>query len=191
MRVRAGLLFFVAALAISCRQETIQTEKILDFQGMINQQVDQLNNQHRHLTKSAALDQNLSDSTFLPTRSGWVRELEIFSELDLINKPAYKNAYVLQDSIDDPNSNLFIRQYAAQGAPVPLIRLFYRDSVNHLKRLEAVMQETNLLYSTERKLTLEFDEEFKQAVLMRYTIAGFEKMAGGDTIRFSIRGEIN
>ena len=79
MKVRAGLLFFVAALAISCKQGTIQTEKILDFRGMINQQVDQLNSQHRHLTKSASLDQNLSDSTFVPTRGDWIRELEILS----------------------------------------------------------------------------------------------------------------
>lgn len=181
----------MVVMVTACRQEAIQSEKNLDFRGMIDRQVDQLSRQQRHLTKSAGMDQNLSDSTYLPTRIAWARELEIFSELELINKPAYRNAYALQDSIDDPNSNLFIRQYVSPGAPVPLIRLFYRDSVHHLKRLEAVMQETNLLYSTERMLTLEFDQEYKQSVLSRFSIHGFEKMAGGDTIRFNIRGQIN
>ncbi|HQQ82507.1 MAG TPA: hypothetical protein PK059_04910 [Cyclobacteriaceae bacterium] len=190
MRMFKTLLFFVAAMTTGCQQATTQTEKILDFRGMIDRQVDQLSSEQRHLTKVAVMDQNQSDSTFLPTRSIWARELEIFMELELVNKPAYKNAYALQDSIDDPSSNLYIRQYAAPGAPVPLIRLFYRDK-DHLKRLEATMLETNLLYSTERKLTLEFDEENKQAVLSQYSIAGFEKMAGSDTIRFNIQGQVN
>ncbi|HQQ98280.1 MAG TPA: hypothetical protein PLX35_13510 [Cyclobacteriaceae bacterium] len=190
MRKSKVWLLFVYAVITGCQQTTIHTEKILDVRGMIDQQVDQLSSQQRHLTKVAVMDQNQSDSTFLPTRSIWARELEIFLELELINKPAYKNTYALQDSIDDPSSNLYIRQYAAQGAPIPLIRLFYRDK-DHLKRLEAIMQETNLLYSTERKLTLEFDEEYKQAVLSQYRIEGFEKMAGSDTIRFNIQGQVN
>jgi hypothetical protein len=174
-----------------CRQEVISTEKILDFQVLIDQQVDQLSKQQRHLSKKAGMNQLESDSVFLPTRLIWARELEIFRELELINKPAYKNAYAMEDGVDDPSSNLLIRQYSAPDAPVPLIRIFYRDSLHHMKRLEATLMETNLLYSTQRKLTLEFDEEYKQAVLTHYGIAGFEKMAGGDTIRFTIQGEIN
>ena len=115
---------------------------------MIDRQVDQLSSEQRHLTKVAVMDQiNRILRSCQPEAFGPV--VEIFMELELVNKPAYKNAYALQDSIDDPSSNLYIRQYAAPGAPVPLIRLFYRDK-DHLKRLEATMLETNLLYSTER-----------------------------------------
>jgi hypothetical protein len=50
------LLFFVAAMTTGCQQATTQTEKILDFRGMIDRQVDQLSSEQRHLIKVAVMD---------------------------------------------------------------------------------------------------------------------------------------
>ncbi len=182
---------FLLFLLLTCSQEQKSTQKYFDFTGLIEDQVSQLSQRCRVLDKTAAMGDEKSDSTFLPSLSGWATELEIFRDLELINKPTFKGEYVITDPLDDTKSNLKIREYAATTAPVPSIKFYYQDQFERLRKIEAAVTERNLLYSTRRILVMEFDEEDGKPLLIRYSMTGLQKMVFSDTLRFSVIGQIN
>jgi len=54
------------------------------------------------------------DSTaFIPDSTQWKHELDAFQQLDVINKPLYKDNYHLEER-DDDHSNLLVRKYTSQ-----------------------------------------------------------------------------
>ena len=73
----------------------------------------------RVLDKVADMGGLKSDTTFLPSGKGWESELEIFRELETINKPTYQKVYKVEDSMEDTKSN--------------------RKMPNSFRRLEALM----------------------------------------------------
>ncbi len=184
---------FVALLFIAaCSQEQKSNQKYFDFDRLIDDQISELSQRKRVLDKMADMEGSKSDTTFLPSSEGWYTELEIFRELENINKPAYRKAYSLTDSIKDTKSNLLIRRYAAPSEPVSLIEFYYQIEFSRLKKIEACLAEKNLLYSTQRVLKMEFEEgEEGHPLLIRYSMEGFQKMFLRDTVRLSMLGEIN
>jgi len=185
---RCGLLLMMVT---GCAPSTSTTEKLVDIEGLVEDQVELLSQGSRVLDKIADMNGEKSDSTFMPSKAGWASELEIFRELDLINKPANRDDYMIQDPLDDPHSNLHIRQISSNKAKVQFLKIYYRDSLNHLKRLEASLAEKNLLFGTRRNLSLEFDEEDGRPVLIRYSVSGYQKMILSDTVWFSMNGHID
>lgn len=184
---RWTLLFLLAA----CSQEQKSTKKFYDFDGLIDEQISQLSQRMRVLDKVAQMSTTHSDTTFLPTVNGWESELEIFRQLETINKPTFQNAYRITDPVEDSKSNLKIRQYVAFDVPIPVVRFYYQEEFSRLKKIDAEITEKNLLYTTHRALTMEFDEEDGKPLLIRYAMSGFQKMVLRDTVRFTMKGQIN
>jgi len=123
---------------------------------------------------------------------GWETELEIFRELEKINKPAFRKAYTITDSLKDTKSNLMIRRYGATEEPMPRVEFFYMTEFAHLRKIEASITEKNLLYTSHRVLKMEFEEgELGRPLLMGYSINGFQKMFLRDTVRLSMQGHID
>jgi len=98
-------IWLLLVLCVSCSQEKKSIHKYFDFDGLIDDQVSQLSQRMRVLDKAADVSGNKSDSTFLPSDKGWQQELEIFRELEAINKPAFQQAYQVEDSLKDSKSN--------------------------------------------------------------------------------------
>lgn len=192
MKLRTGghymLLFF---LTVACAHEQKSTQKYFDFDGLIDDQVNQLRQRGRVLEKVAAMAADQTDSTFLPSEKGWKSELEIFRDLELMNKPAYRDVYRIEDPIEDAKSNLKIRQYVASAVPLHLIKFYYQNEFSRLKKIEATITEKNLLYTTSRALVMEFEEEDGKPQLIRYSMNGFQKMVFTDTVRFSVHGQVD
>lgn len=182
------LLFF---FTVACSQDQKSTHIYFDFEGLIDDQINQLSQRCRVLDKMADMDGVKSDSTFLPSTKGWTTELEIFRELELINKPTYKDAYAITDPVEDTKSNLLIRQYTAASAPVSFVKFYYQDQFSRLRKIKATMSQRNYLFSTQRQLVMEFDEEDGKPLLIRYSVNGFQKMILSDTVRFSVQGQID
>ncbi len=178
-------------LLAGCSQEKKSTEKYFDFDGLIDNQISQLSQRMRVLEKITEMSGISSDTTFLPSVKGWGSELEIFRQLEIINKPIYREVYKVEDPVEDPNSNLKIRYYAAASAPVPSIKFYYQNEFSNLKKIEAVIHEKNILYTTQRQLVIEFDEEEGERLIARYGMKGFQKMIFRDTVRFSVQGQID
>lgn len=181
------LLFFAAA----CSHEQKSTQKFFDFDGLIDEQINNLSQRKRVLDKVASVRGDKSDSTFLPTAEGWESELGIFRQLELINKPIFQNAYQVVGPMEDTKSNLKIRQYVGPSTPMPLVKFYYQNEFSRLKKIEAAITERNLLFTNSRSLSMEFEEEQGGPALIRYAMSGYQKMVFGDTIRFSVKGQID
>ena len=111
----------------------------------------------------------------------------MFRQLDLINKPLFRNTYQIEEGEKDTKSNLLIRSYRAKTpSPVLFVKFYYRSSPRELKKIESVFQEENSLYDTRRNLLLEFDDSSGSLLLSGYQLSGTQKMILNDTVNFSV-----
>jgi len=187
---RLLVLISIAVLA-ACESQPIAKKTYLDIDSLINAQIKSLVTANAHIIKSASLNNEKADSEFAMDSLGWATELDIFRQLDIINKPTNKDSYLVTDGEKDMNSNLAIRQYKAKSKlPVEMLRLYYYTDLQNLKKIQAVFEEKNALYATERSLTMEFDEVNGKSTLIHYSINGIQKMILGDTVRFTIHCDV-
>ncbi len=182
---------FAALLVVACSQENKSNNKYFDFDGLIDDQISQLSQHMRVLGKIAEMSDGKSDTTFLPSRKGWASELEIFRELEILNRPTYQKVYKVEDSMEDSKSNLKIRQYSSSASPVTFVRFYYQNQFEKLKKIEADIVVKNLFYSSSRSMTMEFDEEDGKPLLIRYRMNGFQKMIFSEPVHFSVMGQID
>lgn len=184
----AGWLLCVLA---ACAPEQTSGPLLFDFDKLIDDQVSQLSQRRRVIEKVANVKGQHSDSTYIPSTEGWMRELEIFRKLSVANLSAYRKLYQVTDGVKDKHSNLKIRELVAAKAPVKTIRFYYQDDFSRLRRLEAELVETNWLFENARQLRLDFDEEDGQLLLHSYTMAGYQKMVFSDTVKFAVSGSVD
>jgi len=188
--IRIILLLAIAAALFSCNQTNQLYDKpYFDFDSLVNKQITSLVSAKASLTKSVLLNGKQDQSTVTADSSVVAHELDVFSQLDFINKPLYRDGYEIQDGEKDTQSNLIIRKYVAKSpSPVPFVTFYYQDEFRHLKKIESVYQENNTLYSTQRQLRLEFDDLTGTVLISRYSLFGNQKMILNDSVKFSIEG---
>jgi len=185
--------FGVACLALlfSCNRENLKYDKpYFDFDSLVNNQVHQITSAKVSLIKKTFLNGKKDSTILLPDTAQWKHELDAFQQLDVINKPLFKGNYQSKNQGDD-HSNLLVRSFTTEmKSPVPEVKFFYQDGYKRLKRIESVFNESNVLYSTSRKLTLEFEEHQGAAMISRYRVQGFQKMILSDSVAFSVEGKL-
>lgn len=188
--IRIILLLAIAAALFSCNQTNQLYDKpYFDFDSLVNKQITSLVSAKASLTKSVLLNGKQDQSTVTADSSVIAHELDVFRQLDFINKPLYRNGYEIQDGEKDTQSNLNIRKYVAKSpSPVPFVTFYYQDEFRNLKKIESVYQENNTLYSTKRQLRLEFDNLTGTVLISRYSLFGNQKMILNDSVKFSIEG---
>jgi hypothetical protein len=121
----------------------------------------------------------------------WRNELEIFSQLQVINKPINREFYIIDDGLFDPSSNLTVKAFSAtENLPVRYLRVFYQESISKPRKIEALYDDRNQLYKSGRILEMEFQQIDNKSVLTSYAIEGGQKMILGDSVAFVIRGVI-
>ncbi len=160
--------------------------------SLVNVQVAALGGSKAQLTKFAGLGETIDTVLTTPgTSAAWEKELEIFRELDLLNKPVNRTFYLVDDKLFDPGSNLTVKAFTSlEPLPVRSLRVFYDESVLKPRKIEAVYREENSLYASERILSLIFQEIDNKNILTSYSIQGGQKMILSDSVSFSIRGKI-
>jgi hypothetical protein len=184
------VLLIVLGQLTSCKKSTGQADTYFD--SLVVAQVNYLSSVSPSLTKVANLDGKKDQSTFTPDSTSWKNELDVFRQLALFERPAYRDAYHLQDGMNDEKSNLLIRHYTAnREIPIPDIKFYYYKELKNLKKIEATYQQGNALYTTTRKLILEFEEVKGNPILIGYGIDGSQKMILSDSVKFSIQSRIN
>lgn len=183
-----SLLFFAAACSPT---PTSLKSGPIDFDRLVDEQISQLSQRKNTLEKEAEVDGHRSDSTLVPTPETWRAELAIFRQLGIVNKPLHQGSYHEEGPLDDSRSNLKIRQYVSESSPLTLLRIYYQEKIERVRKIEGRVTETNQLYSNQRNLTMEFDEEDGKPVLTHYRISGYQKVALRDTVRFSVEARIN
>ncbi len=192
MKSQGCIFFYFLLFTVAC-SPTPGSVRLgpIDFDRLIDEQISELSKHRNTLEKEAEVDGHRSDSTLVPTEEIWKGELAIFRQLGMINKPLHQGSYRQEGPLDDPRSNLKIQQYVSASSPLRVLRIFYQESIEQVRRIEGTLNETNQLYHNERKLTLEFDEGNGKAVLTFYGITGRQKVVLRDTVRFSVNARIN
>lgn len=157
-----------------------------DVAGYVERQIVDLSAQKPLVDKAVRVNQNRSRQT---TRDlNWTRELELFAQAD-INKPALRSSY----QITRPDSLTY--QYTLKPSEE---RLTVRsltvqlDSATHQpRRIKAVLQTSNPLYSSERHLLLESGSTGGQPWRVHhYQLAGFQKLSYFDRSGFLVEGRV-
>ncbi|MEJ0057356.1 MAG: hypothetical protein WDN75_17890 [Bacteroidota bacterium] len=116
-RITHRTVIYLSVLLVACSTEQKPAPKFFDFEGLISEQVSQLNQLKRALIKTAVVKGQESDSTYLPSAKGWEAELEVFRQMEMLNKPNYRSEYKIVDPVKDIRSNLKIREYISLNAP--------------------------------------------------------------------------
>jgi hypothetical protein len=193
---RAGSLLLLLVLAASCGEKIKRSRDsgsvYFPVDSLVTAQIRLLAAGEAQVHKTTALGAE-GNTTLLTLKDTmqWIKELGVFRELDIINKPVNKNVYEVQDGLRDSRSNLTVRTYTARGdAPVKYLRLYYQDSPDKLRRLEAQFDVTNLLYKSSRRLALEFQDVYNKTVLTSYSIDGGQKIFMGDSVQYAVHATI-
>jgi putative sterol carrier protein len=185
-------LFFlsVVTLSISCNRTNLKYDKpYFDFDSLINTQVQALVQAEVSLSKTVMLDDQGDQSIINIDSAKIANELDVFRQLDVINKPLYRDVYEIIDGEKDSRSNLLVRKYKSKKpAPVPFVNFYYANDFLHIKKIESSYIEDNTLYSAKRMLQLEFDNDSGRLLLTRYVVTGTQKMILTDSVKFSIVG---
>ncbi|GAB2604474.1 hypothetical protein [Spirosoma areae] len=192
MRFAYPLLVFISLVINGCNDPNQQNQPNVyyDVSGFVKQQIASLSVQKPPVTKIVSLNNSHNQQN---TRDiNWNRELELFMQAD-INKPALRSSY----QISRPDSLTF--QYTLKNSEERLtVRslMVNVDSVTHRpRRIEAVLQTNNPLYSSERHLLLESglarpDQASGQWRVRHYKLSGFQKLPYFDKNSFLVEGRL-
>lgn len=189
MRVLGAWIFSLALLG--CRQQTTEYDKpYLDVDSLVNRQVNRLVARKAHLRKTAVVGGLRDEQRWQPDSTQWANELDVFRQLDAINRPGIISSFD-KKFLSDPLSNLQIEQVAAKHpAPVAWFRI-YRQTPDKIRKIEAHYLERNALFTSGRTLTWELNLTGNQPELAHYLIQGFQKMVASDSVLYRIEGTID
>jgi hypothetical protein len=193
---KKGLHFFAFLLVISslisCKETTEPSSLYYPIDSLIQSQVYFLAQSNAILNKKAEIDGKEETNSFTPKDSAaWAHELDIFSELEVINKPIHAGNYRVENGLKDTNSNLTITSFTSTGQlPVVYLKIFYLEVPSKIRRIEALYQEENSLLKGSRLLIMEFEEINNNLVLTSFSIEGGQKMFLGDSVKFSVKGTV-
>jgi hypothetical protein len=191
---KAFVLILVAiGLCLTRCSQQQPREKLYPIDSLLNEQVNLFQKHKVTLTKEASLKESEDEKNYLPkNRAAWVKELDILFQLATINKPGNKSNYIIDNELYDPGSNLTVKALTTKkDLPVRSLRVFYDRDPLQPRKIEAVFQEGNVLYSTARNLLLEFQQIDNKNMLTSYSIDGVQKMVLSDSVRFVVRARIN
>lgn len=183
----------IALLAglLSCNKKQ-DSAAFYNIDSLISIQIKYLTEAHADLDKEAVVGSNRDKTVYTPKDSAaWERELELFRQVHAINKPINRDNYIVDDGLTDIASNLTVKAFSCtKDLPVKYLRIFYQRSVREPRKIEALLDEKNVLYNSTRLLSMEFQQVNNKSILTYYSISGGQKMMVGDSVTFLITGKI-
>lgn len=184
-------VLLILILLGSC-QSRKQLPVFYPIDSLLTEQIVHLTEIHARLFKSATLSGRTDTIHYTPGDTlAWTQELDVFRKLDIINKPVNKDNYRIDDGRLDPGSNLKVKAFeSTEEVPVVYLRVYYQGTMQKPRKIEALYREANVLYSSSRLLSLEFQQIEDNTVLTSYEIRGGQKMVMGDSVEFHIRGKV-
>lgn len=186
------IILLVLIVGTACTDSRTTVQHYYPVDSLLNSQITLLTNAKAQLTKKAFINGKEEVKTYVPkSDTAWRHELDIFMQLNDINKPSNTGKYKLESSVKDTNSNLLIYSLmTAEKLPVTSYKVYYLKSRSNIRKIEAHYYEENALLNSSRTLTLEFQDIHNKIVLTSYSIAGGQKMLLADSVTFTVNGSI-
>ena len=187
-----GIALLLLAIAVLSCDSKKQPAAFYAIDSLVNGQVHYLTRIEAGLFKEALLSGKTDTLTYIPQdTSAWIKELDIFRKLGVINKPVNKGSYLVDDGLFDPGSNLTVKAFTSlKKLPVVYLKIYYQGNIGKPRKIEALYDEANPLYQSARLLSMHFQQIENKTVLTSYAIKGGQKMVFGDSVAFYISGRI-
>lgn len=187
------LIVALGLLLVCCSQKKRNRTVYYPMDSLMTEQVNYLSASTATVRKITVLGEKSDTVLVAPKDSkGWIKELDIFRELDAINKPIYLGKYTVEEDLSDSRSNLKIRSFTgAEDLPIAFLKIYYQGTPDRVRRIEAEYKQANSMYKGSRFLSLEFEEIYNKPVLTSYSITGGQKMFLGDTVRYTVYASVN
>lgn len=177
-------VFLFCLLFTACHSpaEQDQPPVYYDVAGFVNKQIADLTALQPDVQKTVSIDDKQSQQTTADIN--WNRELGLFLQAD-INKPALRNSY----RIERPDSLTYVYTLKPTEEALTVRSLMVQLAKPNGKprRIEAVLQTDNPLYTSERHLLLERNPGSSS---MHYSVRGFQKLAYISRRDFTVDGQV-
>lgn len=189
---QAGYIVLLAIALLSCENKRSDTKYYYALDSVLTGQVQYLTASHAQLSKKASIGGKEETTSFVPKdTTRWRYELDVFAELNDINKPANVGKYHTADGITDLNSNLLVYTIeSTETLPVVFLKVYYLDNLSNIRKIEGFYREESSLFRSSRQLSMEFQNINNKIVLTSYSITGGQKMLLGDSVQFSVHGMV-
>ena len=171
--------------------EDIRQNPYFDLPALVEQQVQWLDSLNPSVVMQASIEGKKEAETLQKDSAGWAETLALFQQSD-INQPVLQGRYEATDStLADRNLRLrTYRSQQAEQAEIPYLKVYYRDTLANVYRIETAFQEDNLLYSTYRRMWMNFTSYRGQPRLTSFETIGKQKMILRDSVTYVARGEV-
>lgn len=175
----------------ACNNER-QPASLFPIDSLITSHIYQLSGMKAGLFKEAMLGGQTDTITYFPKDTvAWVKELDVFRELEVINKPVNKGSYLIDNGLLDPGSNLTVKAFTSlRKLPVVYLKIYHQGNIYKPRKIEALYDEGNFLYRSARQLAMHFEQVGNKTVLTSYTVRGGQKMIFADSVTYFIKGQI-
>lgn len=184
-------IVLASVMLVSCEKDKTSATILYPVDSLIQAQIDYLSVEEVRLQKEATINGVTDTISITPSKNDWADELDIFRQLSELNKPIYTDVYTIESETPDPKSNLKIMSFnSIKPVPVVYMNVYYQDKPWKVRKIEAVYNEKNLLYSSKRQLKMEFQNLNNTTILTSYSVTGGQKMVLSDSVEFSIKGKL-
>ncbi len=190
--LKNGILWItVLALISSCSNHQKSSGGLYSVDSLVSAQARYLSETKASLSKTTQLGDRHDKVIVVPKDTiAWKKELEVFAALEVINKPVNRSLYK-SEVTSDVRSNLTVRSLTTEEKlPVKYLKIYYRDTPERVRLIEAQYDESNALFKSARSLTMEFLEINNKTVLTSYSINGGQKMFLGDSVQYNVTGSL-
>ena len=184
------LVFLAVVCSLTSCSERKKTKPLYAVDSLLNAQARYLSEKKAVVKKLVILDGKEEEISVSPKdKTAWRNELDVFTALDVINKPVNR-AYYSVEEFSDSRSNLMVKSFTTkeEDLPVKYFKIYYQNNPGRLRKLEAHFNELSSLYKSSRELTMDFQQFGDTVVLTSYTIVGGQKMMLDDSVQYQIRG---
>ena len=186
------LVVLALIVTLSSCSERKKTKALYPVDSLLNAQARYLSRKKAMVKKVVVLDGKEEEITVTPKDStAWRNELEIFTALDVINKPVNRAYYSIEED-SDRRSNLIVKSFATkeEDLPVKYFKIYYQYKPSRLRKLEAHFNELSSIYKSSRELTMDFQQFGDTVVLTSYSIVGGQKMMLDDSVQYRISASL-
>ncbi|WP_460977364.1 hypothetical protein [Spirosoma knui] len=181
-----GLLVISVLMGCDNPAQQNQPNVYYDVAGFVKKQIAELSAQKPLVAKSVLINAEQNQQA---TRDvNWSRELELFTQAD-INKPALRTSY--QITRPDSLTYQYLLKKSEERLTVRSLRVQLDPATRQPRRIEAVLQTKNPLYSSERHLLLESGPtQGQQWRVAHYKLSGFQQLPYFSKNEFMVEGRV-
>lgn len=188
MRLIYLICLFFALILSSCQNAAPpnQPNVYYDVAGYVKRQIANLSVRKPLVSKTVLINAKTSRQDI--RNVNWSRELELFSQAD-INKPALRSSY--QITRPDSLTYQYTLKKTEEKLTVRSLRVQLDSVTRQPRRIEAVLQTDNALYSSERHVVMESGSAGRNGwQVQRYRLSGFQKLPYFDRNNFAVEGAV-